>query len=752
LQESADPAAAYAGVLRRRLYDDSLQHFIPLTVRQVAAGHHGAVVSLTRLIVSGTEKRVVVLGNPGAGKTTLAKQLCTFFLDMEHASPPVFIEMKRYHPDRRDVQSLLRAQLQEIRPGREPAEPHEAGLIVFDGLNEVPDGMIYDALAEIQEVADPQAMADIPIVLTCRTIDYPLTFWTQFSRYEVQSPDEGQALDYLEQRLGEQRARHLWDQLRPQMRSLCRSPLLLGMLAFVLEQDSAIDGNLPRSRSAVYSRFLSRLDARTRERARMQTPEDIRDSCYSFLAYTMQNQRFASPLKEMRRLVTEFFEPSWGIPIGVFQREILDLPPMGTASAGGPDTDSRSFMHQSFQEYYTALHLERALRARTADPLKLADLAPLLKTSAVSWRETFAFLSGMLGDSTELVRACRSQHNIPLAAACIEHADRVSPAEVDEFICEVLEEFKYGEAFDYQLVFYLQGVTARRSPGFPQRVVNDIEYWCSKYSRVTPQEIGDTVPDAEVLAMTAGGSLRDRLDAVWTLGRRRCQAAVPVLEGLAQTDPDSLVRENAVVALGRIEAPGSLLTLLGIATSPTEDRWVRTYAIHALGCYASPRAVEVLLTGLNGTGWETLADDAAWALSVLAESSPDLLRPSLPELFRALRSNADCYTKGCVLFIMGCGRFAEAVEGMIHYLEGEPDPYILEDGCHALGVLGDQASVPLLSLIADPRHTPDPMTRRQAIRSLVLLGQGESVAVQASRQDPVAYVRRIADNYNRSRN
>jgi predicted NACHT family NTPase len=226
LPQSADPSDPYVTALRRRLSDDSLHFFIPLAVRSATTGSHTAATSLTKLVFSGTEKRMAVLGNPGAGKTTLVKQLCTTFLTSDFPGLPIFIELKRYHPDRRDVRSLLEAQLREINS----KDPHDAGLIVFDGLNEVQQGMIPDALAEIEDLAESQGTADTPVLLTCRTIDYPSTVRTLFSRYEVESPDEGQSLDYLEHRLGEQQARHLWDQLPPQMRSLCRSPLLLGML------------------------------------------------------------------------------------------------------------------------------------------------------------------------------------------------------------------------------------------------------------------------------------------------------------------------------------------------------------------------------------------------------------------------------------------------------------------------------------------------------------------------------------------
>ena len=752
MSKSADLGrAAYSTALRRRLQDNSLEYFIPLTVRPAAAGGRStASTSLIHLVTEGSETRIAILGNPGAGKTTLAKQLCLSYLDMPQGSLPVFIELKRYHPDRRDVETLFRSQLRDMH-NQLGTEGDQPGLVVLDGLNEVPDGMIFDALAEVQELADSSELANVPVVLTCRTIDYPVTFWTPFSRYEVESPAESQSLEYLSDRLGTPRANELWKRLPARMRDLCQLPLLLGMLAFVLEGDPTVDENLLRNRTAVYTQFLSRLDSRTRERSRLQTPEDIRDSCYAFLAYSMQNQRVEIPLREMRRLVTEYFDPSWGIPIGTFQREILDLPPMGSIDGKRTESDSRSFMHQSFQEYFTALHIERALNTRSQARLKLADLAPFLKAEAIPWRETLTFLSGMLKDSTELVQACRVQSNIALAAVCIDHADYVDPAEVDDFICVVLEEFKYGEAFDYQLISYVQRAMARRSIRFPQRVVDDIDYWRIKYSRVTPQEIGESESDSEVIGMAVNGSGNDRLDAIWTLGRRRTQEAVPLLEQLAQSDPDNLIRENAVVALGRIAAPSSLAILMGIATSPSEERWNRDYAIHAIGSYASQDAVNILLDYLTAPDLQSFADDAAWALSALGESDPDLLRPALPQLLAALRSGADRYTKGCVLFAIGRGKFTEAGDAVARYLEHESDPFILEDGCHTLGVLGVESSIGLLSQMADPGHVQDPMTRRQALRSLLILGQAESAVVRAGRHDPVSYVRQVVEDYDRAR-
>ena len=736
----------YASSMRRRLQDDSLSYFIPLQVRVATAADPSVPkTDLAKLIASSTETRIAVLGNPGAGKTTIAKQLCFAYLDLPGRAVPVFIDLKRYHPDRHNIQSLIQTQIQGVGGSQTFIGNLPISIIVLDGLNEVADGLIHDALAEVDELAESPELTDIPIVLTCRTIDYPSSLYTPFARYEVQPVEYELARDYLRHNLDKEKADRLWDGFSARMRSLCSAPLLLGMLSFAFGGNDAVQ-DLPRSRSAIYARFLSRLDARTRERIHVQTPEDIRNSCYAFLAYAMQNRRVDAPLRELRRLVTDYFKPSWAIPIGTFQREILDLPPMGSID-GRQQSDAeatRSFMHQSFQEYFTAHHLADALSRTDDDRLRISDLTPLLTERVLPWRETFGFLSGMLADSTELVVACREEDNTALAAFCVEHADTVDPGTVDELICKTLEKFKYGDAFVYDCISSLQRVLNRRSGDIPQRVIEDIDYWAYKYARASPQEMAENTSDEEVINLALTGLPQERVDAIWTLGQRRSQIALETLEDLAAAGLDSMIREYGVMALGRIAADRSFLLLKNIATNRDEGKWIRAYALHAIGNYPSSHAVEVLVDYLADSDYEPFADDAAWALSTLANNSPELVRPVVPQLFDVLTSKADRYTKGCVLFVMACGNFVETGTDLIRYLDAVDDPYILEDGSHTLGVLKITESAELLGRLCDPISMPDALTRREAVKALKQLGMTDSLAVTASRNDPVAFVRAAA--------
>ncbi|MFI7080221.1 NACHT domain-containing protein [Micromonospora sp. NPDC049903] len=710
--------------------------------------------SLLGLVRTGEERRIVLLGNPGAGKTTLAKQLC---LDLVESSPdrlPVFAELKRYQATTRDIRTLLRAQAPDLWPRDEKELPGRVGVVVLDGLNEVAESQLHDALADIEDFIDSPDVADVTCVLTCRAVDFPTSYGPSFARYEVVPVSAASAQRYLDERLGPKRAEQVWRQLPHRLRTLCHSPLLLGMLTTVLLDEADTDRDLPRNRGAVYARFLSQLNRRTRERNRVETPEDIREACLAFLAYRLKNERVDVPRIELGEYVTkDFFDPSWHIPIGALQREVLDLPPMGAVSSSQPDAAShRSFMHQSFQEYYTAVYLKSWLSRPPQEGIRLADLRTELGAGAVAWRETFCFLSGMLDDSTELVRACRKAENHLLAAGCIEHANTVLPAEVDDFICQTLDAFKYGDAFNYHLMFALQRVTDRSSSGLPRRVVDDIGYWAEKYSRSRsdPQTIATSVTDGQVIAMVTDGSPHERIDAVWTLGQRQVGSALPMLEALAVRETDEAVREYAVVALGRIAAERSFPILRQIATSNDESKWIRSYALHAIGSFPTPEAVAVLVDYLTQPDRQPFADDAAWPLSVLARSHHELVRPQLPVLLEVLHREAlDRYTKGCVLYVFGCGGFTEANDAILDYLKTEEDPYVLEDGAHALGALGLRTSIGLLSRLADPAVSGDAMTRREALRSLVALDGVESPAARAARQDPASFVRDVVERHDR---
>lgn len=710
---------AYRQRLERRALGQLIGTPIELHVRAIDFGASDATPQTIAELVRDRPSRVVILGNPGAGKSTLVQNLCLDWIG-QSGGLPLIVDLKKFSQRGFGVRALVDAQQREVA-GVGLSDSFAPNLLVFDGLNEVQDGHIDQALDEVVEFCESQEMAGVPAIVTCRTIDFPPSIATGFERYEVAQVEREQAISFIGNKVGLDWAELVWNRLSWQTQELCRVPLLLSMLVFVLDKDDPTNTVAPTSRNELYYNFMRRLDERSRRVSMIETPDDIRWSCLSFLAFSLDNQRFDVPRLELQSLITRHFDRQWGIAVATLQHEVLDLPPMGAPDGWEDQPSSRSFMHQSFQEFFAARHLLQGLESQLPGSISVEDLAAYVQSQRAEWRETIGFLSGMLGNSSELIELCRRHGNYKLAALCIEHAEAVSPELVDDVALDVLDDFKFGDAFDYEQILTLKTMLPRRSAAFPARVLSDIEYWSEKYGRSIPRELV-TLSERELILLARSGSRFERLNAVWTLGRRVSIEAVTLLEELATAGTDDDLREQSVVALGRILPETSFNLFVDIAKSKTESRWLRSYAVHGLGGYPIREAVDLLLSFLSDP---ELCDDAAWALSLVASKSPEAIADVVGDLVTVLYTpELDRYTKGCLLFILGCGRFDAVASQVVEYLSSETDPYILEDGCYALGQICDSGSASFLAEVAATHE--DIVVVRHANRALARVAEGPS--------------------------
>jgi hypothetical protein len=145
------------------------------------AGEDRALVDVLARVPN---RRLVVLGAPGAGKTMLMVRLVLDLLACRVSGGPVpiLVALASWNPEKQELHDWLAGQLVIDYPGLAAIAPSGSGegnrieallrarliLPILDGLDEIPDRVRGTALARINDALGPGEQ----LVLTCRTESY----------------------------------------------------------------------------------------------------------------------------------------------------------------------------------------------------------------------------------------------------------------------------------------------------------------------------------------------------------------------------------------------------------------------------------------------------------------------------------------------------------------------------------------------------------------------------------------------------
>ena len=396
-----------------------------------------------------TFSKLMILGKPGAGKTTFLKHLAIQCIGgkFQGDQVPVFITLKDFaeadgKPDLLGyISRLVSHNFAEIPPTPLNKQGNEEGsvppfsrgargdlqqilsaggaLILLDGLDEVRDADNSRVLRQIREFS--QQFPQNQFVITCRLAAREYTF-ERFTEVEIADFDDKQIADFSDKWFRSKndliKAERFLQKLREDapILELATNPLLLTLLCLVFEDS----GSFPTNRAELYQTgvdvLLKKWDVKRnieREQVYKRLSLKRKEDLLSQIARTtFEAGNYFFKQREVERYITQYIQ---NLPDASTDPEALELDSAAVlksieAHHGLFVERARgiySFSHLTFHEYFTARKIVTSCNPYAADDPTLQSLVTHL--TETRWREVFLLTVGMLDSADTLVQLMKQQ-------------------------------------------------------------------------------------------------------------------------------------------------------------------------------------------------------------------------------------------------------------------------------------------------------------------------------------------------------
>ena len=364
-------------------------------------------------------QKILVLGKPGAGKTTFLRYITLLALDgkLTENRLPIFVDLKDWTDSGKSLLDYIVTEfaicgLEEALPYIEHNLTKGKGLLLLDGLDEV-TGDSDRAIKEIRDFTDKYSQNQF--VLSCRIAANQYVF-EQFTEVEIADFDDEQIQTFINRWFAEddKTAGKCWEQLNEAgnepIKELAAIPLLLALLCVTYHKRL----DFPRSRSELYKEAIDALLKEWDSSRRIQREEAYKklslkrkENLLSHLAYqTFTAGQYFIPQQAVERHIAAYIQH-----FPDTQDDMLDLDSEAILKAiesqhGLVVERARgiySFSHLTFQEYFTARYI--------VENQKKPSLSTLVEQHLLNeqWREVWLLTTEMLADAEELVVAMHRQ-------------------------------------------------------------------------------------------------------------------------------------------------------------------------------------------------------------------------------------------------------------------------------------------------------------------------------------------------------
>jgi formylglycine-generating enzyme required for sulfatase activity len=441
--------------------------FIPPEFEKLVEHGFGERAELRREVVDdlrqpiAQHRRIVLLGDPGSGKTTtlwrLAYDYATAAREDPQAPLPVLVPLGGY-TGHGPFEAYLARHLGPLADRMEIYRAAGRLTLLLDGLNEMPQTGYEQRVGRIRSFLD--CYPEETVVVTCRELDYVVKL-EQLQKVETAPLDVTRIRLFLHNYLGESAGKRLfwemaggevrelwatwqdaggtweqfwsadeiprnvysktrpsqdglWKKLRqalPALLALTRNPYLLLMTAQIY---AAREGVLPTNRARLFGAFVDTLlDREKKRQPEGWIPGEQQKDALAALAYAMQTAGGRGTTVERAWAVDQLCT----VAPDCDTEHLLYL--ASSATILNADGATVRFCHQLLQEVFTAREMGRRVKAGES----LTRYWPAdCWWEPSGWEETAILMVGMEDDATALLGKLKDVNPV-LAARCLSDSE-----------------------------------------------------------------------------------------------------------------------------------------------------------------------------------------------------------------------------------------------------------------------------------------------------------------------------------------
>ena len=379
------------------------------------------------LLLANQEQYLMVLGDPGIGKSTFLRKVGLEALkgnkdSYQHSLTPVLLELKNFKENEINIQALIEEEFKICGfPNVEKniSNKLEKGelLILLDGLDEVPTANVYNVIEKIQDFVDRHHKNRF--ILSCRTA--ARTHLRQFTDIEIVEFDDQQIQSFIEHWFSSEldrkneTAKNCWELLQKEeyksAKELAHTPLLLTFLCLVYDENQSFPTNRSRLYQDALRILLEKWSAEKRLPNRGLVYENLSIEQEEILLSEVAYQNFVADKlflekREIVKQIKDHLKQNLNAPQHLDGEKVLKTIEIEQGILVERARDVYSFSHLTLQEYLTAQYIyDNDLIEETVKNY----------VTETRWQEVFLLVAGLMrgrGKADKLLLAMEKEaHN-----------------------------------------------------------------------------------------------------------------------------------------------------------------------------------------------------------------------------------------------------------------------------------------------------------------------------------------------------